>query len=67
MNDIIGVILIQARELFSGTDSFGESLIGEIIEPVAAECIALGQIMAEVEIRLASIDAALAEVRAMGE
>jgi len=67
MIDITGVILIKAQEIFSGTDSFGQSLIGEIIEPAAAECISLVQIGIEFEARLAGIDSALAEVRAMGE
>jgi len=67
MTDITGVILIQAQGLFSGTDSFGQSLIGEIIEPAAIECLALVQTAAEFETQLAGIDSALAEIRAMGE
>ena len=62
-----GAILARSQGLFSGTDSFGESLIGEIIEPVMDQCKALGQMAEEVETHWANINAALAEVRAMGE
>jgi hypothetical protein len=66
MFDEHGVILSRHIAFFSGTDSFGQSLITEIIEPVAEECKFLSQMAEELDSSLEKIDAALDEVRAMG-
>ena len=60
-----GIILARAQLVFYGTDTFGNSLINDIIEPLVGECRALGQMAEELKYQIIDIDTALAEVRAM--
>jgi hypothetical protein len=66
MFDECGIMLSRHTEFFSNTDSFGQSLVAEILEPMTMEYIFLSQLAEELDADLAKIDAALEEIRAMG-
>jgi hypothetical protein len=66
MFDGYGKLISNYIDFFSSTDFFGQSLITEILEPSLGEYKFLSYMAEELEANLVKIDAALAEIRAMG-
>jgi hypothetical protein len=66
MFDEYGKLISHYIDFFPSTDFFGQSLITEILEPLLGEYKFLSCMAEEMEANLVKIDAALAEIRAMG-
>jgi len=59
------IVLSIAQTLFALTDKFGESLLGEVINPADDQLKMLEQMTEEAETQWKRLDALLDEVRAM--
>lgn len=66
MFDEYGKVVSRYIDFFSGTDSFGQSLVTEILEPLLGEYKFLSHMAEELEANLIKLDADLAEIRSMG-
>ena len=60
-----GLGLLGTEGIFHEADSFGQSLMADIIEPMMSECKSLAHMAEETHRILADIDAALEEVRSI--
>jgi hypothetical protein len=58
-------VLVQCTEFFSGTDTFGQSIIDEILEPMSGQLCALIEMVEKQAEYIREIDLHLAETQSM--